>query len=108
MMKFEIEDRIGARRKECGRIALRVGTASREGKTDRGPGGRTLVLRRPTVTLSGPSIRYDKERLSEKIGTPLDLAGGHLLSHVKQETTVAFFNATHQPAELAQQTCLFP
>jgi hypothetical protein len=32
---------------------------------------------------------------------------GHLLSHVQQEPTVAFFNATHQPAKLVQQTRLF-
>jgi hypothetical protein len=35
------------------------------------------------------------------------LAGGHLLSHVKQEPAVAFFNATHEPAKLVQQTRLF-
>ena len=44
----------------------------------------------------------------KKLGNPPDLAGGHLLSHVKQEPTVAFFNATHQPAKLVQKTSLFP
>src|SRR5579864_6888163 len=57
---------------------------------------------------SGPRSLYAREGLSERIGPPPDLAGGHLLSHVKQEPTVAFFNATHQPAKLAQKTSLFP
>jgi len=59
----------------------------------------------------GPLSRYAGERLSdpyEGIGTPPDLAGGHLLSHVKQEPTVAFFDATHEPAKLVQKTSLFP
>ena len=59
----------------------------------------------------GPLSLYVRERLSnsfERIGTPLDLADGHLLSHVKQETAVAVFNATHQPAKLTQKTSLFP
>ncbi len=51
---------------------------------------------------------YDEERLSVGIGKPPDLAGGHLLSHVKQEPTVAIFDATHQPAKLAEKTGLFP
>jgi hypothetical protein len=58
-----------------------------------------------------PLSLYDKERLSDlsgRIGNPLDLADGHLLSHVKQEPTVAFFNATHKPAKLVQKTSLFP
>jgi hypothetical protein len=37
-----------------------------------------------------------------------NLAVGHLLSHVEQEPTVRFFDATHQPAELVQKTSLFP
>src|SRR5579864_5662995 len=57
---------------------------------------------------SGPRSLYAREGLSERIGPPPDLAGGHLLSHVKQEPTVAFFNATHQPAKLVQKTSLFP
>jgi hypothetical protein len=44
----------------------------------------------------------------EDSGKPQDLAGGHLLSHVQQEPTVGFFDPTHQPAELVQQTRLFP
>jgi len=45
---------------------------------------------------------------SDRIENSLDLASSHLLSHVKQETPVAFFNATHQPAKLAQKTSFFP
>jgi len=44
---------------------------------------------------------------SERFGPPLDLAGSHLLSHVKQEPAVAFFDATHEPAKLAQKTSFF-
>src|SRR5271169_1577946 len=65
-------------------------------------------MKRPVEVMPGPLSRYDRERLSERIGYPLDLAGGHLLSHVKQEPTVAFFNATHEPAKLVQKTGLFP
>src|SRR6202795_3872417 len=69
----------------------------------------TLVVKRPTKAMpSGPLSLYDQERLSERIGTPPDLAGGHLLSHVKQKPTVAFFDATHEPAKLVQKTGLFP
>ena len=57
---------------------------------------------------SGPVSLYGRERLSEGIGNPPDLAGGHLLSHVKQEPTVAIFNATHEPAKLVQKSSLFP
>ena len=52
--------------------------------------------------------RYAEEDLPDQTGKPLDLAVGHLLSHVQQEPTVGFFYPTHQPAELAQQTRLFP
>ena len=55
-----------------------------------------------------PLSLYDEERLSVGIGKPPDLAGGHLLSHVKQEPTVVIFDATHEPAKLAQKTGLFP
>jgi hypothetical protein len=48
-----------------------------------------------------------KSNLPDFSGKSLDLAMGHLLSHVKQETSVAFFYATHQPAKLVQQTRLF-
>src|ERR1700680_2773773 len=61
--------------------------------------------------MPGPMRPYARERLSDlsrRIGNPLDLARGHLLSHVKQEPTVAFFNATHEPAKLVQKTGLFP
>jgi hypothetical protein len=60
---------------------------------------------------SGPLSLYAGERLSDPIdgvGNPSDLAGGHFLSHVKQKPTVAFFNATHEPAKLVQKTGLFP
>ena len=36
------------------------------------------------------------------------LAFDHFLSHEKQQPAVAFFNATHQPPETAQQARLFP
>jgi hypothetical protein len=49
-----------------------------------------------------------RKRTSRRIRETAGLAVGHLLSHVKQETAVAFFNSTHQPAKLVQQTCLFP
>src|ERR1700680_2404660 len=60
---------------------------------------------------SEPLSLYDRACLSDPskgIGNPPDLAGGHLLSHVKQKPTVAFFNATHKPAKLVQKTSLFP
>src|SRR5579864_4055470 len=63
---------------------------------------------RPLHMTPGPVSRYAREQLSEYLGNPPDLAVGHLLSHVKQETAVAFFNATHQPAKLVQKTSLFP
>ena len=62
--------------------------------------------------MPGPFFNlYDKKRPSDPshgIENSLDLASSHFLSHVKQETPVAFFNATHQPAKLAQKTSLFP
>jgi hypothetical protein len=77
-----------------------------------GPGGITLVVKRSTrVMLRGPASTYDKEPEydpNDRTGNPPDLSGGHLLSHVKQEPTVIFFNATHQPAKLVQKTGLFP
>jgi hypothetical protein len=66
------------------------------------------VKRSPKVMSSEPISLYDRERLSGRIGKPLDLAGGHLLSHVKQEPAVAIFDATHEPAKLVQKTSLFP
>ena len=57
---------------------------------------------------SEPLSRYEREESSESIGLPLDLAGGHLLSHVKQEPTVAIFDATHEPAKLVQKSGFFP
>jgi len=54
---------------------------------------------------------YVGDRLPDprgKVGNPPDLAGGHLLSHVQQEPSVAFFDATHEPAKLVQKTSLFP
>jgi hypothetical protein len=77
-----------------------------------GPGGITLVVKRlAKVIASEPESLYGRERLSDSwkgIGNPPDLAGGHLLGHVKQKPPVAVFDATHQPAKLAQQTSLFP
>jgi len=67
-----------------------------------------VVNATPKVMPSEPLSLYDRERLSEGIGKPPDLADGHLLSHVKQESTVAIFNATHEPAKLVQKTSLFP
>ena len=62
------------------------------------------------VMPSGPVSLYDEERLSdmaERIGISPDLAGGHLLSHVKQEPAVPFFDSTHEPAKLIQKTGFF-
>jgi hypothetical protein len=71
-----------------------------------------LVVKRPAKAIpTGPLSLYAGEHQSdllERVGRPLDLAGGHLLSHVKQEPAVAFFDATHQPAKLIQKTSLFP
>jgi hypothetical protein len=39
---------------------------------------------------------------------PRSLARRHLLSHVKQETPVVFFNSTHQPAKLGEKTSFLP
>jgi len=66
------------------------------------PGWYHLAISRPLAVMPGPICRYDGMCRPEKFGKPLDLAVGHLLSHVQQETTVGFFNATHQPAELVQ------
>jgi len=83
-------------------------------------GGEAAVARvAPRLTFKsslkatpGPFSQYDSEHLSylsdERVGKPLDLADGHFLSHVKQEPSVAFFDATHKPAKLAQKTSLFP
>jgi|SRR5271165_1115267 len=78
-----------------------------------GPGGITLALNKPIIAMPGPLSLYDRERdssLPEKkgAGNPLNLADGHFLSHVKQEPSVAIFNATHEPAKLVQKTSLFP
>jgi hypothetical protein len=56
----------------------------------------------------GPLCPYDRKRLSGQAGNPQDLASGHLLSHVKQETAVALIDATHEPAKLVQKTSFFP
>ena len=57
---------------------------------------------RALAVMPGPMCRYGGKCRPEEIGKPLKLAGGHLLSHVEQEPTVGFFDATHQPAELVQ------
>jgi len=64
-------------------------------------------MNRPTGIPTGPLSPYNQERLSGRTGISQDLASGHLLSHVKQETAVALFDATHKPAKLAQKTSLF-
>jgi hypothetical protein len=61
--------------------------------------------------LRGPASWYGRKTQSDlfgSVGKPLDLAGSHLLSHVKQEPAVFFFNATHEPAKLVQKPGLFP
>ena len=73
-----------------------------------GPSGEASTPPRPLAVMPGPICLYAAKNRPEGFGKPLDLAVGHLLSHVKQEPTVAFFNATHQPAKLVQQTRLFP
>src|ERR1700737_2821159 len=73
-----------------------------------GPGGVALATSRLLVVTPGRGSRYGGESLPDRAGRPRDLAVGHLLSHVEQEPTVRFFNATHQPAELVQKTSLFP
>src|ERR1700682_565395 len=72
------------------------------------PGGIALATSSLLVVMPGPLSRYGGERLPDRAGRPRDLAVGHLLSHVEQEPTVRFFDATHQPAELVQKTSLFP
>src|SRR5712671_1731285 len=73
-----------------------------------GPGGDASTLPILLAAMPGPIRLYAEKNRPDGFGKPLDLAVGHLLSHVKQEPTVAFFNATHQPAKLVQQTRLFP
>src|ERR1700737_946070 len=73
-----------------------------------GPGGITLATARSFDVTPGPMSLYAGESLPDRVGKPRDLAVGHLLSHVEQEPTVRFFNATHQPAELVQKPSLFP
>jgi hypothetical protein len=78
-----------------------------------GPGGITVAVYKPIIAMPGPLSLYDKELHSGSLdsqctGNPLDLADGHFLSHVKQESAVVFFNATHEPAKLVQKTSLFP
>ena len=72
-----------------------------------GPSWIALPTTRRLIFIPGPVSRYVEESLPTQVGRPLDSAVGHLLSHVEQEPTVAFFNSTHQPAELAQKTSLF-
>ena len=75
-----------------------------------GPGGITSRVELNTTVTPGPLSLYERGRLYEpfeRLVPPPDLAGGHLLSHVKQEPTVAIFNATHEPAKLVQKTSLF-
>jgi hypothetical protein len=43
----------------------------------------------------------------ETVGASLELAAGHFLSHVKQEPPIVIFNATEEPAKLAQKTGFF-
>jgi len=64
-----------------------------------------IAMPRPFFNLYDRKIPFDP---SERIDGSQDLASSHLLSHVKQETPVGFFNATHQPAKLAQKTSFFP
>ena len=79
------------------------------------PGGVTLATSKLSLVVPGvipgpTSLRAEvraEDGCPGQTGTPLELAVGHLLNHVKQEPTVAFFNATHQPAELVQKASLF-
>ena len=64
--------------------------------------------RKPGKVTPGPVSRYDEEQRFQATGIPLDLAAGHLLSHIKQEPSVVIFDATHEPAKLVQKTSLFP
>src|SRR5258708_17556126 len=73
-----------------------------------GPGGITLATLGTLTVTPGPMSRYGVGNLPDRVGRTRSLAVGHLLGHVEQEPTVRFFNATHQPAELAQKTRLFP
>jgi hypothetical protein len=76
-----------------------------------GPGDATVGVKsikampRPFLNLYDQEVPFYP---ADGTGTSLDLASSHLLGHVKQETPVAFFNATHQPAKLAQKTSFFP
>jgi len=72
------------------------------------PGWGRLGSIEATCGEPGPMSLYGGGSRPEGVGKPQDLAVGHLLSHVEQEPTVGFFNATHQPAELVQKTSLFP
>jgi hypothetical protein len=78
-----------------------------------GPGGITKAVNKPIIAIPGPLSLYDKDPHSglldsQYTGNPLDSADGHFLSHVKQESPVVFFNATHEPAKLVQKTSLLP
>jgi hypothetical protein len=59
-----------------------------------GPGGDESTSPKLAM-IPGPLCLYAVKNRPDGLGKPLDLAVGHLLSHVKQEPTVAFFNATH-------------
>jgi hypothetical protein len=76
-----------------------------------------LGVNAPTTATPGPCGPSNRERSSAsqeevKIESLLDislnLASCHLLSHVKQETPVVVFDATHEPPKLAQKTSIFP
>jgi hypothetical protein len=71
-----------------------------------------MTVKSPLKATPGHLGRYDKGHRSdlavETIGNPLDLADCHLLSNVKQESSVAIFDATHEPAKLVQKTSFFP
>ncbi len=73
-----------------------------------GPGAITFAKGGTTSGDARASQPYVEKYRPDGLGKPQDLAGGHLLSHVQQEPAVAFFNATHQPAELVQKASLFP
>jgi hypothetical protein len=72
-----------------------------------GPGSGRLRSNKATRTNPRACQPYVGESPSTQVARPGDLAVGHLLSHVKQEPTVRFFDPTHQSAELAQEASLF-
>jgi len=76
----------------------------------RGPGGipETMKARKAmpeSSTFFGGKRHFEPAVEFERSPS---LTAGHLLSHVKQETPVVFFNATHQPAKLGEKTSFLP